>query len=121
MDHEDKLQLLWAASFVVSGVIFAIALYITPMVGLFAMGYIVLYVGLALAFMMIFRHINSIAKESVESLKERKREVEEIEKEIEKKFYKKKIDKETYNRMMQDYEKQLTELDVRIRNLQRRK
>ena len=118
MRHEEKLQILWAASFVISGIIFAIALYITPMIGLFALGYIVLYVGLSLAFMMLFKSINHLHEETLENLKQKKKELQDIEKEIEKKFFKKKIDKDTYKRMMEDYEKQLTEIDVKIKNLE---
>ena len=121
MNHEEKLQLLWATSFVISGVIFAVAIYITPMVGLFALGYIVLYVGLSLAFMMVYKSLNTVHEGTLDSLKMRKKEIEQIEKEIEKKFYKKKIDKETYDKMIQEYEKQLTEIEVKIKNLEKMK
>ncbi len=119
MNHEEKLQLLWATSFVVSGIIFAFAIYMTPMVGLFALGYIILYVGLSIAFMIVYKSLNTVNESTLDNLKMKKREIEQIKREIEKKFFKKKIDRETYDRMIQEYEKQLTEIEVKIKNLER--
>ena len=121
MNYEEKLQVLWAGSFVVSGIIFAVAIYITPMIGLFALGYIVLYVGLAMAFMMMFRSMGTLPRDTLKTMKDRKKEIEEVEKEIEGKFFSKRIDKDTYSSMMQDYERQLAELEVRIKGMNRKK
>ncbi len=118
MKREDKLQLIWAVTFVISGIIFALAFWFTPIIGIYAaLGYIILYVGLASAFLYVFKHIETLNVNLLETLEERKDEIEEMKKEIEKKYFRKKIDEETFRRLMQKYEEKLTELNVKIKKL----
>lgn len=120
MRHEDKLQVIWAATFIMSGVIFALAFWFTPIIGtLAALGYIIMYVGLSVAFLMVFRSMTKLNTEFVDTLRSKKRELEQMKKSIERKYLKKRIDEQTYKRLAQDYEQQLTELEVKIRNLKR--
>lgn len=120
MRHEDKLQLIWAATFIMSGLIFAIAFWFTPVIGtLAALGYIVMYVGLSVAFLVVFRSMARLNTEFVDTLKAKKSEIEQMKKSIERKYLKKKIDEQTYKRLAQDYEQQLTELEVKIKNLRK--
>ncbi len=120
MRHEDKLQLIWATTFIMSGLIFALAFMFTPMIGtLAALGYIVMYVGLSVAFLIVFRSMTRLNTEFVDTLKVKKEEIEQVKKSIERKYLKKKIDEQTYKRMAQEYEQQLTELEVKIKNLKR--
>lgn len=116
--HEDRLQIIWAVTFIMSGVIFALAFWFTPIIGFFAViGYVILYMGLAIAFLITFRGLERLQKHVVEDLVERKKEIEEIKEALEKKFYKKKISENNYERMIQDYEKKLTEIEVKIKHL----
>ncbi|MEM7815667.1 MAG: hypothetical protein QXN71_00940 [Candidatus Aenigmatarchaeota archaeon] len=120
MRHEDKLQIVWATTFIMSGIIFALAFWFTPIIGtLAALGYIIMYVGLSLAFLLVFRSMGKINTEFIDTLKAKKSEIEQMKKSIERKYLKKRIDEQTYRRLAQDYERQLTELEVKIRNLRR--
>jgi len=120
MRHEDKLQLIWAGTFIMSGIIFALAFWFTPIIGtLAALGYIIMYVGLSLAFLLVFRSMSRLNTEFVGTLKSKKAEIEQMKKSVERKYLKKKIDEQTYRRLVQDYERQLTELEVKIRNLRK--
>lgn len=117
-EREDRLQIIWAVTFIMSGVIFALAFWFTPIIGFFAViGYVILYMGLAIAFLITFRGLERLQKHVVEDLVERKKEIEEIKEALEKKFYKKKISENNYERMIQDYEKKLTEIEVKIKHL----
>ncbi len=116
--HEDRLQIIWATTFIMSGVIFALAFWFTPIIGFFAViGYVTLYMGLAIAFLITFRGLERLQKHVIEDLVERKKEIEEIKEALEKKFYKKKISENNYEGMIQDYEKKLTEIEVKIKHL----
>ncbi|RLJ08181.1 MAG: hypothetical protein DRP13_02735 [Candidatus Aenigmatarchaeota archaeon] len=120
MRHEERLQMLWAVSFIISGVVFGLAFWFTPIIGFLAvLGYIILYVGLAFAFLMVFRGMATLNIELMDALKTRKKELEEMKRVVEKKYYKKKIDEETFKKLMQDYEEKLTEIEVKINNLKR--
>ncbi|HJW97266.1 MAG TPA: hypothetical protein VJ485_03845 [archaeon] len=120
MRHEDKLQLIWAGTFIMSGVIFALAFWFTPIIGtLAALGYIIMYVGLSLAFLLVFRSMSRLNTEFLGTLRSKKDEIEQMKKSVERKYLKKKIDEQTYRRLAQDYEKQLTELEVKIKNLRK--
>ena len=120
MRHEDRLQLIWAVTFIMSGIVFALAFWFTPIIGtLAALGYIIMYVGLSFAFLMVFRSMSRLNTEFVDSLKSKKTEIEQMKKSVERKYLKKRIDEQTYKRLVQDYEQQLTELEVKIRNLKR--
>ena len=120
MRHEDKLQLIWAGTFIMSGIIFALAFWFTPIIGtLAALGYIIMYVGLSIAFLMVFRSMTRLNTEFVGTLKSKRSEIEQMKKSIERKYLKKRIDEQTYKRLAQDYEQQLTELEVKIRNLKK--
>src|SRR4030042_1538405 len=120
MRQEDRLQLIWAGTFVMSGVIFALAFMFTPVIGtLAAAGYIVMYVGLSMAFLLVFRNMAKLNTEFVDTLRSKKSEIEQMKKSIERKYLKKKIDEQTYKRLAQDYEQQLTEIEVKIKNLRK--
>jgi integral membrane sensor domain MASE1 len=120
MKHEDRLQLIWAGTFIMSGMIFALAFWFTPIIGtLAALGYIIMYVGLSTAFLLVFRSMTRLNTEFVDTLKAKKSEITQMKRSVERKYLKKKIDEATYRRMAQDYEQQLTELEVKIRNLKR--
>ena len=120
MRQEDRLQMVWALTFIMSGVIFALAFWFTPIIGtLAAAGYIIMYVGLSVAFLLVFRSMSRLNIEFVGTLKSKKEDIEQMKKSIERKYLKKKIDEQTYRRLVQDYEQQLTELEVKIRNLKK--
>ncbi len=120
MRHESKMQLLWALSFVTSGVIFAMAFIFTPYIGaLVVAGYIVLYIGLSSAFLMVFRSMTKINSEVIRNLEERKAELEEMKESVRKKYFKKRIDQQTFKKLEQDYERQLTEIDAKIHQLRK--
>jgi len=120
MRQEDRLQLIWAVTFIMSGVIFALAFWFTPVIGtLAALGFIIMYVGLSIAFLLVFRSMTRLNTEFVDTLRAKKNEIEQMKKSIERKYLKKKIDEQTYRRLVQDYEQQLTELEVKIKNLKR--
>jgi len=120
MKHEDKLQLIWAVTFLMSGFIFALAFWFTPIIGpLVALGYVILYIGLATAFLIVFKSMGQLNSELIDSLKMRKNELEQMKKSVERKYLKKRIDEQTYRRLVQDYEKNLTEIEVKIKGLKR--
>ncbi|MCJ7817211.1 MAG: hypothetical protein MUP55_05115 [Candidatus Aenigmarchaeota archaeon] len=120
MRQDDRLQLIWAVTFIMSGVIFALAFWFTPVIGtLAALGFIIMYVGLSIAFLLVFRSMTRLNTEFVDTLRAKKNEIEQMKKSIERKYLKKKIDEQTYRRLVQDYEQQLTELEVKIKNLKR--
>lgn len=116
--REEKLQLLWAITFVMSGIIFAFAFWFTPVIGVFAvLGYVVLYIGLAIAFLIVFKGLDKLGRHAVDDLQMKEREIKEIKEALEKKFLKKKISKDNYEKMTQEYEKQLTEIEIKIKRL----
>ena len=116
--REEKLQLLWAITFVMSGLIFALAFWFTPVIGVLAvLGYVVLYVGLAIAFLIVFKGLEKLGRHAVDDLDMKRKEIEEIKEALEKKFLKKKISKDNYEKMTQEYEKQLTEIEIKIKHL----
>lgn len=120
MKHESKMQLLWALAFIISGVIFGLAFIYTPYIGaLVVAGYIVLYIGLSSAFLMVFRSLTRINSEVIRSLEERRAELEEMKESVRKKYFKKKIDQATFEKLEQDYERQLTEVEAKIHQLSR--
>src|SRR4030067_2255261 len=112
MRQEDRLRLIWAGTFIMSGMIFALAFWFTPIIGaLAAAGYIIMYVGLSVAFLLVFRSMSRLNTEFVGTLKSKKSEIEQMKKSIERKYLKKKIDEQTYRRLVQDYEQQLHQLE----------
>jgi hypothetical protein len=120
MRHEERLQLMWALSFIISGIIFGMAFIYTPYIGALAVaGYIVLYVGLSSAFLMVFRSMTRINDELIRTLESRKAELEEMKESARKKYLTKRIDRDAFERMGQDYEKQLTEVEAKIHGLKR--
>jgi hypothetical protein len=120
MNYEEKLQVLWAICFIVSGVIFALAFWLTPIIGLLAaMGYIILYVGLSLSFLIVFSGMKKLNMHLASTLQRRKDEVGEIQKELKNKYLKKKIDEGAYKRLMERYESELTEIDVKLKEIKR--
>jgi integral membrane sensor domain MASE1 len=120
MKQEDRLQLIWAGTFIMSGIIFALAFWFTPIIGTLAtLGYIIMYVGLSAAFLMVFRSMTRLNTEFTDTLKRKKTEIEQMKRSVERKYLKKRIDEQTYKRLVQDYEQQLTELEVKIKNLRR--
>lgn len=118
--REEKMQVLWAITFVMSGLIFALAFWFTPLIGVLAvLGYVVLYVGLAIAFLIVFRGLEKLGKHAIGDLYMKEREIKDIKDALEKKFLRKKISKENYERMIQEYEKQLTEIEIKIKHLKK--
>ena len=119
MNQQERAQMLWAVSFVVSGIVFVLAFMYSPMVGtLVTLAYIMLYVGLSAVFIVVFREIEKIKKYNLPKLKERKSEIEDIEKAIQGKFYKKRLDPSSFRQIMRDYEKKLTEIEVKINRME---
>jgi len=122
MEQKERVQLLWAISFVVSGIVFVLAFAYSPLIGaLVTLAYIMLYVGLAAVFLIVFREIETLRKDTVQKLKERKDELEDVEKAIRGKYYSKRIDAGSFKQMIQDYEKKLTEIEVKIKRLEGKK
>lgn len=120
MDYEEKLQVLWAICFIVSGVIFAMAFWLTPIIGLLAaLGYIILYIGLSLSFLIVFSGMKKINMHLASALDRRREEVQEIQKELKNKYLRKKIDEEAYKRLVERYESELTELDVKLKEIKK--
>ncbi|MCK4497066.1 MAG: hypothetical protein KAU24_02665 [Candidatus Aenigmarchaeota archaeon] len=118
--REDRLQLLWAVTFIMSGIIFALAFWFTPIIGVLAvLGYVVLYVGLAIAFLVVFRGMERLGRHVVDDLEMKRKEIEEIKDALEKKFLKKKISRENYEKITQDYEQKLTEIEIKIKHLKK--
>jgi membrane-bound ClpP family serine protease len=121
MKHQDKLQIIWAISFIVSGIVFAMAFWFTPIIGVFAvLGYIILYVSLASAFLIVFREIERLNEQAIDTLRAKEKHIKEVMKELQKKYFKKKLDELTYTKMSQEYEKELTELQVKLRSLKKK-
>ena len=81
------------------------------------LAYIMLYVGLAAAFIIVFREIEVLKQDTVENLTDRKEELEEVQSAIKSKYFKKKIDEPSFKKIIQDYEKILTEIEVKIKRL----
>jgi len=122
MNQETRAQVLWATSFVVSGVVFILAFMYSPLIGtMITLGYIMLYVGLSAVFLIVFREIESLRKDTLQKLKERKEEIEEIENALRNKYYKKRIDASAFRQIIQEYEKKLTEIEVKIKRLEKKK
>ena len=122
MNQQERAILIWSAFFVMSGIVFIIAFFYSPLIGtLITTAYILLYIGLNAAFILVFREIAGIKRETIDVLIDRKEELEEIKKALKAKFYNKKINGESYRRMAEEYEKKLTELDVKIKRLNRNK
>ena len=122
MNQQERAILIWSVFFFVSGFVFILAFVFSPVIGtLITTAYILLYVGLSAAFIIVFREISDIRKDTAETLRERKEELEEVEKALKGKYYKKKIDDASYKRMMQDYEKIITEIEVKIKRLERKR
>jgi len=122
MNQQERAQLLWTVSFVVSGIVFILAFMYSPMVGtLVTLAYIMLYVGLSAVFLVVFREIEKLKKDTLGKLKERKSEIEDIESAIRGKYYRKRIDTPSFKQIMRDYEKKLTEIEVKIKRLEGKK
>jgi uncharacterized membrane protein len=124
MDHGEKLQLIWALCFVISGIVFALAFFFTNISGVYAgmfaaLGYIILYLGLSMAFLIVFSGMNKISLHLASTLEKRKEEVLEIQRELKGKYLKKKIDESAYRRLMERYESELTEIDVKLKEMKR--
>lgn len=120
MQYEEKLQLLWAMCFVMSGIIFALAFWFTPVIGLLAaLGYIVLYVGLSISFLIVFSGMKKLGSHISLSLKTRKNEILEIQKDLKSKYLKKRIGEEAYRHLNEKYESELTEIEVKIKELEK--
>jgi predicted membrane protein len=122
MNHQERAQILWAVSFVVSGVVFILAFMYSPLVGtMVTLAYIMLYVGLSAVFLVIFREIEKLKKDTLNKLKDRREELEDVENAIRGKYYKKRIDPSSFRQIMRDYEKKLTEIEVKIKRLEGKK
>jgi ABC-type transport system involved in cytochrome bd biosynthesis fused ATPase/permease subunit len=124
MNYEDKLQVIWALCFIVSGIVFALAFFFTGISGAYAgvmaaVGYIVLYLGLSMAFLIVFSRLKRMSTHLAATLRHRHSEILEIQKELKHKYLKKKIDVDSYRRLTERYESELTEIDVKLKELNR--
>jgi hypothetical protein len=88
---------------------------------LITLAYIMLYVGLSAVFVMVFREMENIKKDTLAKLRERKEEMEEVKKAISAKYYSKRIDEVSFRDIMKDYERKLTEIEVKIKRLEKKK
>jgi hypothetical protein len=119
--QQEKVQIIWAASFVISGIILGLSIWLIPVIGAFTVAsFIVVYVGISAAFLLTFREIEGVKPGTIENLKERHRELAEMKKAIEQKYYRRKIDAESFRIINRDYEKQMTEIEVRLKRLGRK-
>lgn len=122
MNQQERAILVWSVFFLVSGIVFVMAFMFSPVVGtLVTTAYIFMYLGLSAVFIMVFREISALKEDTVDTLKERKEELEEVEKALKGKYFKKKIDDASYRKMTQEYEKMITEIEVKIERLSRNK
>jgi membrane protein implicated in regulation of membrane protease activity len=122
MNPQERAMLIWSVFFVISGLVFMIAFFSYPLTGtLVTTAYILLYLGLSTIFVMVFREISSLREETVSGMREKKDEMEEVVKALKNKYFRKKIDDESYRKMAQDYEKLITELEVKIARHDRKK
>jgi hypothetical protein len=121
MKQQDTVQVIWAASFVISGIILGFAIWMIPIIGPLAVSsFIVVYIGISAAFLFVFREIESLSTGNAAGMRERRKELLAIKKEIERKYYKHKIDQESFRAINSDYEKQLTEIEVKLKRLGRK-
>jgi len=122
MNQQERAMMVWSVFFVVSGIVFMLAFIFSPMIGaLITLAYIMLYVGLSAVFVMVFREMESIKKDTLAKLRERKEEMEEVKKAISAKYYSKRIDEVSFRDIMKDYERKLTEIEVKIKRLEKKK
>lgn len=122
MNQQERAMMVWSVFFVVSGIVFMLAFIFSPMIGaLITLAYIMLYVGLSAVFVMVFREMENIKKDTLAKLRERKEEMEEVKKAISAKYYSKRIDESSFRDIMKDYERKLTEIEVKIKRLEKKK
>jgi len=122
LNRQDKAEIIWAASFVISGIILGLAIWMIPVIGVLATAsFIVVYIGISAAFLFVFREIESVKEDTLDKLKERHEELLEVKKAIEGKYYRRKIDEQAFRNITQHYERKLTELEVKIRKLERKR
>ncbi len=122
LNRQDKTQIIWASSFVVSGIILGLAIWMIPVIGVLATAsFVVVYIGISAAFLFVFREIESVKADTLERLKERHQEMLEVKKAIQSKYYSRKIDEQAFRNITQHYERKLTELEVKIKKLQKKK
>jgi hypothetical protein len=124
MDHEERMQVLWAMCFIISGIMFALAFFFTNVSGVYAgvlaaLGYIILYLGLSMAFLIVFAGIKKLNINFAATLGRRRDEIFEIQKELKGKYLKKKIDEDAYKRLMERYESELTEIEVKLKEMKK--
>ncbi len=118
MRYDEKLQVIWAMCFITSGLIFAMAFWFTPIIGVMAAaGYIILYVGLSLSFLVVFSGMKKLSTHMATTMSNRRYEIVEIQKELKHKYLRKKIDEGAYKRLMEKYESELTEIEVKLKEL----
>jgi uncharacterized membrane protein len=122
MNEQEIAIVVWSVFFVVSGIVFILGFMFSPFLGVvITAGYILAYIGISAAFIVVFREMESVKTDSVAKLRERVEELEEIKKAVRGKFYKKDIDAQTFRRITQDYEKRITELEVKINRMLKKK
>ncbi len=118
MNQQERAILIWSVFFLISGVVFIVAFLFSPVTGtLVTTAYIILYVGLSAVFMILFKELSMIKSDTLDTLKDRKEELEEVEKALKGKYFRKKIDDASYKNMVQEYEKLITEIEVKIKRL----
>ncbi|MBN1897115.1 MAG: hypothetical protein JW789_05365 [Candidatus Aenigmarchaeota archaeon] len=118
MNQQERAILIWSVFFLISGIVFIVAFLFSPVTGtLVTTAYIILYVGLSAVFMILFKELSMIKSDTLDTLKDRKEELEEVEKALKGKYFRKKIDDASYKNMVQEYEKLITEIEVKIKRL----
>ncbi len=122
MNQQERAILIWSVFFVISGFVFMLAFFYSPVLGaMITTAYIMLYMGLSAAFIIVFREIAVLRKDTIDTLRDRKDELEEVEKALKGKYFRKKIDDSSYRRMIEGYEKMITEIEVKIKRLEKAK
>ena len=122
MNHQERALIVWSTFFVISGFVFMVAFLFSPVVGaLVTLAYIFMYLGLSAVFVMVFREIENLKRDTVGKLVEKKEELEEVKKALRAKYFTKKLDEGSFRDIMKDYEKKLTEIEVKISRIEKKK
>lgn len=122
MNKEERAILIWSIFFVISGAVFILALAITPIIGtMVTFSFIVMYTGLSVVFVLVFREIESVRRDSRDKLIDEIEEIHELKKAVKNKYFSKKIGLLAFKDIMNDYEKKLTEIEVKMKRLEKKK
>ncbi len=118
MNQQERAMLVWSVFFVISGIVFMVAFFYSPVIGaMVTTAYIMMYMGLSAVFIIVFRELSILRKDTIDTLSERKEELEDVKQALKSKYFRKKIDDTSYRHMTEEYEKRITELEVKITRL----